>query len=141
MSWTQRAWIFLLAVRFGNTVWIRCPYWLVVLQEEWHGKRVCNEHKLPSLTRSDNFYFIYSTIRLPGDGYGPSSRGNMGNGGVLDTIASVPWFVMGLGAIAWEWVSSHVEDLTASLGMQSRRGYRDLPVDEDAQVLRFEDEE
>lgn len=76
----------------------------------------------------------YRTIRLPGDGrpYGRDS-------GVMDTLASVPWFLIGLAGIAYEYVASTLESLP--LGFRSRRGYRDIPVDEDAQILRFEDEE
>ena len=55
----------------------------------------------------------------------------------MDTLASVPWFVIGVAGIAWEWVASHLD----STGFRTRQGYRDLPVDEDAQILRFEDEE
>ena len=67
-------------------------------------------------------------------GPGPS----FAQGGVLDTIASIPWFLIGIGGIAFEWVVSHFENLG---GTRTRRGYRDLPADEDAQILRFEDEE
>ena len=59
--------------------------------------------------------------------------------GALDTLASVPWFLIGLGGIAYEYVASRVDSL--SMGYRTRRGYRDLPIDEDAQILRFEDEE
>jgi len=75
------------------------------------------------------------TIRLPGDnshGYGEGS-------GVLATLASVPWFLIGVLGIAWEHVSSSVGSTVA--GYRPRRGYRDVPVDEDAQILHFEDEE
>lgn len=58
---------------------------------------------------------------------------------MLDTLASVPWFLIGLGGIAFEYVSSRLDIL--AMGYRARRGYRDLPVDEDAQILRFEDEE
>ena len=58
---------------------------------------------------------------------------------MLDTIASVPWFLLGLAGIAYEYVASNVDGLVS--GVRSRRGYRDVPVDEDAQILRFEDEE
>ena len=78
---------------------------------------------------------FFSTIRLPGDnayGYGDGS-------GVLDTLASVPWFLIGVLGVAWEQASSALGSLTA--GYRSRRGYRDVPVDEDAQVLHFEDED
>ncbi|KAF9032717.1 hypothetical protein BDZ89DRAFT_1233545, partial [Hymenopellis radicata] len=41
-------------------------------------------------------------IRLPGDGGGPMYRGNMGGGsGIVETLASVPWFVIGVAGIAW----------------------------------------
>lgn len=77
------------------------------------------------------------TIRLPGGGF---ERGrSSGDGGVVDTLASVPWFLLGVAGVAWEWATSHVEALTARF--RPRRGYRHVPVDEDAQILRFEDEE
>lgn len=77
-------------------------------------------------------------IRLPGDN-GMVNRGGAGGGDWMSTVASVPWFLIGLAGIAWEGVASAVE--SATLNYRSRRGYRDVPVDEDAQVLRFEDEE
>ncbi|RPD60705.1 Oligoxyloglucan reducing end-specific cellobiohydrolase [Lentinus tigrinus ALCF2SS1-6] len=75
-------------------------------------------------------------IRLPGGDTGPRFSSDSG---VLDTLASVPWFLIGLGGIAYEWVAEKVDSLVVRL--QGRRGYRNLPVDEDAQILRFEDEE
>lgn len=57
----------------------------------------------------------------------------------METLASVPWFALGLAGIAWEKVSSMFENMATS--MRSRRGYRNIPVDEDAQILRFEDED
>jgi len=75
------------------------------------------------------------TIRLPGDnsyGYGEGS-------GVLATLASVPWFLIGVLGVAWEHASSLLG--SAAAGYRTRRGYRDVPVDEDAQILHFEDEE
>lgn len=74
-----------------------------------------------------------STIRLPGDtrpAYG-------GETGVVATLASVPWFVIGVAGIAYEWVYSRADKYL----FRSRRGYRNVPIDEDAQILRFEDEE
>ncbi len=63
-------------------------------------------------------------------------RGNMDSGsGIMETLASVPWFVIGVAGIAWEWTVSRV-----GAGFRSRRGYRNIPIDEDAQILRFEDE-
>ncbi|KAG6381823.1 hypothetical protein JVT61DRAFT_432 [Boletus reticuloceps] len=75
------------------------------------------------------------TIRLPDYSGGHKSSGS----GFVDTLASVPWFLIGLGGIAYAYVSSKLDSL--SMGYRSRRGYRDLPIDEDAQILRFEDEE
>ncbi|KAG1747763.1 uncharacterized protein EDB91DRAFT_1245255 [Suillus paluster] len=77
---------------------------------------------------------MYRTIRLPGGEY---SHGT--GSGALATLASVPWFLLGLAGIAFEYVASSLE--AVSMGYRTRRGYRDVPVDEDAQVLRFEDEE
>ncbi|CAK5273809.1 unnamed protein product [Mycena citricolor] len=72
------------------------------------------------------------SIRLPG---GDNSNFHQ-PGGMLDTLASVPWFVIGMVGIAWETATSRFRTR-----FPNRRGYRNLPVDEDAQVLRFEDEE
>jgi hypothetical protein len=63
---------------------------------------------------------------LLGDGSTPYRS----ESGSIDTLASVLWFVIG---ISWKWVDN--------TGFRSRQGYRDLPMDEDAQILRFEDEE
>ncbi|KAF5379399.1 hypothetical protein D9615_006570 [Tricholomella constricta] len=73
------------------------------------------------------------TIRLAGDG----TSAFRDDSGVLATLASVPWFIVGIAGIAWEWVASRVD----GVAYRSRRGYRDLRVDEDAQILRFEDED
>ncbi|KAA1470082.1 Oligoxyloglucan reducing end-specific cellobiohydrolase [Dentipellis sp. KUC8613] len=75
------------------------------------------------------------TIRLPGDTR-PAYRGDSS---ALDTLASVPWFVLGVLGVAWEATASWVEKI--GMNFRSRRGYRNVPVDEDAQILRFEDEE
>ena len=76
----------------------------------------------------------HSMIRLPND-----TRSYADDSGAMATLASVPWFLLGLGAIAWERVSATWEDSTSRFRSQS--GYRNVPVDEDAQVLRFADEE
>ncbi|KAF5345725.1 hypothetical protein D9757_014966 [Collybiopsis confluens] len=71
-------------------------------------------------------------IRLPAD----TRSGYYGtDNGILATLASVPWFLVGLAGIAWEYVASNIESLS------NLYGYRNLPVDEDGQVLRFEDKE
>ncbi|OCH85342.1 Oligoxyloglucan reducing end-specific cellobiohydrolase [Obba rivulosa] len=75
------------------------------------------------------------TIRLPGG----DNRYQDADSGVLSTLASVPWAALGIAGIAWEWVAERFEGV--SLGLRPRTGYRTVPVDEDAQILRFEDEE
>ena len=80
--------------------------------------------------------FVYSTIRLP---MGGETYYRSHDSGFLATAASVPYFLLGLAGIAWEAVASRAEDLFARV--RPRSGYRNLPVDEDAQILRFEDEE
>ncbi|EIW75279.1 Oligoxyloglucan reducing end-specific cellobiohydrolase [Coniophora puteana RWD-64-598 SS2] len=80
------------------------------------------------------------TIRLPGGGERmPMYRPFDGDSGALATLASVPYFLIGLAGIAWEYTASRMSNL--DLRIRSRRGYRNIPVDEDAQILRFEDEE
>jgi hypothetical protein len=75
------------------------------------------------------------TIRLPGEVNRPAYGGDTG---VFATLASVPWFFVGITGIAYQWVASRAE----TYFFRTRRsGYRDVPIDEDAQILRFEDEE
>ncbi|KZO92920.1 Oligoxyloglucan reducing end-specific cellobiohydrolase [Calocera viscosa TUFC12733] len=76
------------------------------------------------------------TIRLP-DNVRPSLSTDAG---LVDTIASVPWYLLGLATVALSAVSRIKIPFIGGL-FRSRRGYRTVAVDEDAQVLRFEDEE
>ena len=55
----------------------------------------------------------------------------------LPTVASVAWFILGVTGIAYHWVTSGVEPCF----YRTRSVYGDVPIDEDAQILRFEDEE
>ncbi|KAH9832479.1 Oligoxyloglucan reducing end-specific cellobiohydrolase [Rhodofomes roseus] len=75
-------------------------------------------------------------IRLPGGDLGPRY---VGDSGVLDTLASVPYFIMAVLGATWETIVEKFGDATT--GMRTRSGYRSVPIDEDAQILRFEDEE
>ncbi|KAI5121770.1 hypothetical protein M0805_009581 [Coniferiporia weirii] len=82
-------------------------------------------------------YWIYrrsglarGAIRLPG----PDLRPAYSNSSAMDTLASIPWFIVGVVGIAWERLSSSLP------WSRSRGGYRSVTVDEDAQVLRFDDE-
>ena len=59
----------------------------------------------------------------------------------MDNLASVPWYVVGMVGIAWEKVADMVDGWTARFRHRTGYGYRLVPVDADAQVLRFEDEE
>ncbi|KAF8314674.1 Oligoxyloglucan reducing end-specific cellobiohydrolase [Clavulina sp. PMI_390] len=69
--------------------------------------------------------------------HSPHLGGDFGDGGVLDTLASVPWFLLGVGATAW----SAVVNMPIWDSLRSQRGYRNVPIDEDARVLRFEDDD
>ena len=57
------------------------------------------------------------------------------NSTVIDTLASVTWLIVGVVDIAVERIS------TAIPWGRNRTGYRNVAVDEDAQILRFEDED
>ncbi len=81
-----------------------------------------------------HFSLVFRMIRLPGDGFAASDNAFHR---ALDTLASVPYFLVGMARIGFEWVSSRFN----RSGLRARTGYRNIPVDEDAQVLRFEDEE
>lgn len=76
------------------------------------------------------------TIRLPG---GETRPHFASDAGFVETLASVPWFIIGVAAVTFERVSEWAHGATLSLRVQ--RGYRNVPVDEDAQILRFADEE
>ncbi|KAJ7579906.1 vacuolar protein sorting/targeting protein 10 [Mycena floridula] len=104
-------WFFILVIPFGITALV--GYWY------YH-----------------NSGMLRGNIRLPGDG---RSRPRYNDGGIMGTIASVPWFLIGVAGIAWEWVVSTAEGF--NIGRRRGYGYRNLPVDEDARILRFEDEE
>lgn len=127
----QRATI--LVFRTSITFRIHCTSGLLLLSSWWSCQRV------------RSFYWFYlrrkvidvvriRNIRLPGD-LSSSSDGKFQR--ALDTAASVPWFLIGLAHIAIQWVTSRVD----VSNLRSRRGYRNVPIDEDAQILRFEDEE
>jgi hypothetical protein len=75
-------------------------------------------------------------IRLPGDG---RPKFGASDAGFVETLASVPWFVIGVASVAFEAVAAWVREVTWSL--RSQRGYRNVAVDEDAQILQFADEE
>ncbi|KZT39018.1 vacuolar protein sorting/targeting protein 10 [Sistotremastrum suecicum HHB10207 ss-3] len=86
------------------------------------------------------------TIRLPdGRSATPGSGLTFPDSGPLATIASIPYFIIGVAGVAWNRISNALPripgiNLTRG-GLGAGRGYRSVAVDEDAQVLRFEDEE
>ena len=58
----------------------------------------------------------------------------------MDTIASIPWFLFGVAGVAYAYITSiRIPYVTDRL--RSRRGYRNVAIDEDAQVLRFADDD
>lgn len=83
----------------------------------------------------------YSTgrIRLGGGGGGGGGAGGAVNG-ALETLASVPWFIVGIGGVVWEW-ASNLRIPFVSERLARRSGYRALALDDDAALLNdYEDE-
>ena len=115
---------------------------LLLLEKEWDCSRVRSPFSLSLSIDADLGLLFCRNIRLPG---GASDRGSWSTGGAsggadwLDTLASVPVYLGGLAGIAFDWVASKVD--STSDQWRAQRGYRNVAVDEDAQVLRFEDED
>ncbi|KIK03719.1 hypothetical protein K443DRAFT_676547 [Laccaria amethystina LaAM-08-1] len=149
------------ACRNGEEFWYeQTPYHLIPYSSCTDGERPDRgrEHRCPGFKSHSAWFWLFmlllpfgftaliafyyyrrsglarGTIRLPGEGARPAYGGDTG---IVATLASVPWFIVGVAGIAWEWVASHVDRLAPG----ARTGYRNLPIDEDAQVLRFEDED
>jgi len=57
--------------------------------------------------------------------------------GFVETLVSVPWFITSVAAVAYEAVADRLRGKTQPL--RTQRGYRNVPFDEDAQILRFAD--
>jgi len=149
------------ACRNGDEFWYdRTPYRLIPYSSCVDGYRPDRgtEHRCPGFKSKGAFFWLFmlilpfgftalvgyyyyrrsglarGTIRLPGDAGRPAYGGETG---VMATLASVPWFIIGVAGIAFEWIASRFDTHV----MSNRRGYRNVPIDEDAQILRFEDEE
>jgi len=75
-------------------------------------------------------------IRLP-DSTNREFHDDPQTGGPLDIVASIPWFLLGVASTTW----SRVSNMPLWDRFRLQRGYRHVPVDEDARVLRFDDEE
>ena len=110
----------------------------------------------PLVSSSFEFSLNFSyhrAIRLPSSEapHGSVYLGASRESDFLDTLASVPWFVIGIAGIAWDKLRSSRLPFVGRDGPGWARnagyrptttgGYRTIPIDEDAQVLRFEDEE
>lgn len=125
-------WLFVLFLPFGFTGLVGYYYY----RRGGHARGYAFPFTLTSKEKSTDIVFVFlRTIRLPGDGFARSASEN-GFQKALDTLASVPWFLIGIAGVAAEWVSSTLD----RSGIRGRRGYRNVPIDEDAQILRFEDE-
>jgi len=86
--------------------------------------------------------YARGTIRLP-DRPGGVHPHQFDDSGPLATLASIPWFVLGVAGMVWTRVEPYAQRLPFMRRRRApgRGGYRNVAVDEDAQVLRFEDEE
>ncbi|CAE6471894.1 hypothetical protein ACGC1H_003813 [Rhizoctonia solani] len=80
--------------------------------------------------------FATGAIRLPDN----SGRQSWGDGGIVSTLASIPIAIVAVSRELWARVSTL---LPGQRGPRypTRGGYRTVAVDEDAQVLRFEDDD
>jgi hypothetical protein len=78
-----------------------------------------------------------SGIRLPEHG---SYQRPWDEGGILSTLASVPVVVVAVSRGLYARVSSVLPGRSTGR-YPTRGGYRTVAVDEDAQVLRFEDDD
>lgn len=91
----------------------------------------------------------YGRIRLPGGSM--SALDYAGDSKVLQTLASVPWFIVGTAGLAWSSVLSFAERVPvlrnfvrhSGHGTATYGGYRTLrPQDDDAEILReYDDDE
>ncbi|MBW0519773.1 hypothetical protein O181_059488 [Austropuccinia psidii MF-1] len=78
-------------------------------------------------------------IHLP-DG-GRRRTGGVGFEEIIETIASVPWFLVGLGSALWGYlITSSVVGKWIGNGSGHRQGYRQVSLDDDAELLQdYED--
>lgn len=136
VPWCARTWFLLLVVRSHHPDVACCFGWVLVLPPERDGSWVRIFIWHVQIGTSTDGGLIFRTIRLPG---GDAGARYVNQSGPMATLASVPWFMLGVTGIAYEWVAERLSGLTS--GLSPRRGYRTVPVDEDARILRFEDEE
>ncbi|KAG6872853.1 vacuolar protein sorting/targeting protein PEP1 [Termitomyces sp. Mi166 len=135
------------ACKNGEDYWYeRTAYRLIPYSSCKDGNRLDRgtPHVCPGFKAHGPFFWLFILLIPFGltalVGYSYYRRSGLTRGyqsGFLDTLASVPWYLVGIAGIAWEWIASRTEGVFN----RSRRGYRDLRVDEDAQILRFEDED
>ena len=79
----------------------------------WYKKSGLARGWVPSLLHFISLVLKFA-IRLPSSDHG--ARGYHGSGSnMLDTIASVPWFLLGLAGIAYEYVMSKVDGLVSGV--------------------------
>jgi hypothetical protein len=64
-----------------------------------------------------------------------------GSSGAISTLASVPSFLIGVGAAGWAWLSEKVPFVENLLSGGGSRPYRHVPLDDDAEILNAYDDE
>lgn len=63
-----------------------------------------------------------------------------GESGALSTLASVPYFVLGVAATAAAWIQERIP-FVRGLFPGGQRSYRTVPIDEDAEILNAYEED
>jgi hypothetical protein len=79
---------------------------------------------------------LCSAIRLPDS----TGRQSWDDGGIVSTLASIPIAIVAVSREVWARVSTLLPGRRGPR-YPTRGGYRTVAVDEDAQVLRFEDDD
>lgn len=97
---------------------------MVLPQHEWSPDRVSSceagtAAQEPSLT----FLTLFRSIRLG------EHRAFGGSSGALSTLASIPFFLIGVASTGWAWATEKFPQLDGLFG--GTRPYRHVPVDDD----------
>lgn len=82
--------------------------------------------------------FSHSSIRL-GDS---RAFGGGSSNQIVDYLAAIPYVLIGVVGATWAWLEVQLRAMPLFDNLQPRRGFRNVPVDDDAEILRgaYDDE-